>query len=410
MNSKQQLKIAIIGAGAAGFFAAINCKEHHPDAEVCILEKTKKYLTKVSISGGGRCNVCNAETSISALSKAYPRGGKKLKKPFKVFSTNETMNWFQKRGVKLYTQDDQRVFPTTDDSQTIIDCFLREVRKKHIHLRLSHDVVAINKTAKGFKLEFKKDEIRSELFDKVIIASGGSPKRSGLEWLEGMGHKIVDPVPSLFTFNMPKEPIKELMGVVAPNAKVKIVGSKLESDGPVLITHWGMSGPAILRLSAFGARMLYEKEYTFEVLLNWVNVKAQEEIKERLMQLSADFPNKMIQNKKPYPLPERLWRYLIDRIGIPNDKKWDELGKKGINKLVNILSHDVYHVRGKTTFKEEFVTCGGVSLESINMETMESRSMQGLYFCGEVLDIDGVTGGYNFQAAWTTAFIASKIQ
>ena len=320
------------------------------------------------------------------------------------------MNWFQKRGVKLYTQDDQRVFPTTDDSQTIIDCFLREVRKKHIHLRLSHDVVAINKTAKGFKLEFKKDEIRSELFDKVIIASGGSPKRSGLEWLEGMGHKIVDPVPSLFTFNMPKEPIKELMGVVAPNAKVKIVGSKLESDGPVLITHWGMSGPAILRLSAFGARMLYEKEYTFEVLLNWVNVKAQEEIKERLMQLSADFPNKMIQNKKPYPLPERLWRYLIDRIGIPNDKKWDELGKKGINKLVNILSHDVYHVRGKTTFKEEFVTCGGVSLESINMETMESRSMQGLYFCGEVLDIDGVTGGYNFQAAWTTAFIASKIQ
>ena len=377
MNSKQQLKVAIIGAGAAGFFAAINCKENHPEAKVRIFEKTKKYLTKVSISGGGRCNVCNAETSISNLSKAYPRGGKKLKKLFKEFSTKETMDWFRKRGVRLYTQDDQRVFPTSDDSQTIIDCFMKEVRKKGIQLNLGQDVIAINKTEKGLKLQFKKN--KSEFFDKVIIASGGSPKRSGLEWLEKMGHEIVDPVPSLFTFNMPKESIKELMGVVAPNAKVKIVGSKLESEGPLLITHWGMSGPAVLRLSAFGARILGEKQYTFEVLVNWVNVKAQEEIQEMLLQITKDFPNKMLQNKKPYPLPERLWLYLLERIELPLDRKWSELGKKGRNKMVNILSHDVYKVKGKTTFKEEFVTCGGIDLNSVNIQSMESKYIEGLY-------------------------------
>lgn len=409
-NSQGQKKIAIIGGGAAGFFAAINCKENFPDAHVVIFEKTKKVLTKVAISGGGRCNVCNGETSISLLAKAYPRGGAKLKKLFKEFSTKDTMAWFEKRGVKLYTQDDNRVFPVSDDSQTIINCFLNSIKKHRIKLELSHAVLSIEQKEDGrLKLQFKKSDQADQHFDKVIIASGGSPKKEGLKWLEEMGHVIVEPLPSLFTFNMPGEKLRQLMGVVAADVKVKIAGTKLQADGPLLVTHWGISGPAVLKLSSFGARELHGFNYDFEVLINWVNVQAQENIKEDLQEIVDTSPNKLVQNVKPYALPERLWLFLLEKVEIPKEKKWSELGKKGLNKIINVLSHDVYKVKGKTTFKEEFVTCGGVSLNSISLQSMQSKTVQNLYFAGEVLNIDGVTGGYNFQAAWTTAFVAAKL-
>ncbi len=403
------MKVAIIGGGAAGFFAAINCKENYPDAYVVIYEKTKKVLSKVAISGGGRCNVCNGETSIATLSKAYPRGGRKLKKIFKEFSTKDTFDWFQKRGVKLYTQEDNRVFPTSNDSQTIIDCFLKQIKAKGIPLEFSHSVQKLVKTEKGIKLQFKDPNQSDKSFDKVILACGGSPKRAGMSWLEELGHEIVDPVPSLFTFNMPNENITSLMGVVAPNAMVKIEGIKLQSEGPLLITHWGMSGPAILKLSAFGARLLHELDYKFKAIVNWVNVNAQNDIVEMLESYIKDSPDKQLHNIKPYKIPERLWLFLLNKIDLPKDKKWRELGKKSVNKMVNILAHDVYEISGKTTFKEEFVTSGGVSLNSIDFQKMRSKKIEGLYLAGEMINVDGITGGYNFQAAWTTGFIAAKL-
>ena len=401
------MKVAVIGGGAAGFFSAIQVKENHPTARVVLLEKSKRLLAKVKISGGGRCNVTNGCTSIKQLAEGYPRGGKKLKKVFRLFNNQDTQAWFQQRGVRLKTEADNRVFPISDDSQSIIDCLMKAVQKRYIQIKTGQFVTQIIPEQAHLKLVFRDNS--SEVFDKVIVAAGGSPKRSGLEWLEALGHKIETPVPSLFTFNMPSENIKKLMGVVVENATVSIQGTKLKASGPLLITHWGMSGPAILKLSAFGARLLSERNYHFKAQVNWTNVQNQAEVVKNLEDISKANPNKLVSNIRAYGLPKRMWSYLLQRSEVSEQKKWGELGKKAKNKLVTTLSNDVYEVRGKTTFKEEFVTCGGVSLESVNFNSMQSRVCKNLYFAGEVLDIDGITGGYNFQAAWTTAFIAGQL-
>lgn len=392
-------RIAIIGGGAAGFMAAISAKERAPHAEVTLFEKTNKILSKVKISGGGRCNVSNACFNISELCKNYPRGGKQLKKSFIHFYTKDTIEWFAKRGISLKTEADKRIFPESNDSQTIVDCLVQALKKVGAQLATQSLVTQITPLEKGFQLSINNQEL---YFDKLIVATGGSPKLGGLQWLADLGYSIENPVPSLFTFNMPSESIKELMGVVAPNASVKIQGAKQKQSGPVLITHWGMSGPAILKTSAFEARTLAKQDYQFKTQINWADLSEQD-----YLQIIEGQGRKKIA-KNPFDLPSRLWLYLLDKIEIKADHLWSQLGKKNKNRLLNTLMNDVYDISGKTTFKEEFVTCGGVSLLNINMQTMESKLHPGMYFAGEVLDIDGVTGGFNFQAAWTTGFLAGK--
>lgn len=401
------MNVAIVGAGAAGFFSAITAKQNFPDADVVVFEKSKKYLSKVKVSGGGRCNVTNGCTTIKQLCDGYPRGAKQLKKAFKIFNNKHTIEWFEKRGIALKTENDNRVFPISNSSQSIIDCLLHELKRLGVNLELEKNVTAIIAQKKKLILQFSNNE--QITFDKVVIASGGSPKKDGLNWLKELGHEIIDPAPSLFTFNMPDESITKLMGVQVSNAIVSVEGSKLKSNGPLLITHWGMSGPAILKLSSFGARILKEKEYQFNIHVNWANELNQDEVQTNLEKIIESNPKKQLSNIKPYDLPERLWLYILERSNLALDKPWEDLGKKSLNKLITVLTNDIYTVNGKTTFKEEFVTCGGISLESIDFNTMQSKVCKNLYFAGEILDIDGVTGGYNFQAAWTTAYIAGKL-
>ena len=401
------MNIAIIGGGAAGFFAAIHVKENYPNAKVTIFEKTSKVLTKVKISGGGRCNVTNAAETIEDLLKAYPRGKRLLKSAFYHFDNHDMMRWLEERNVALEIQSDKCVFPKSQQSQTIIDCFLQEVERLDISVKLNHGVLALNPIEEDkINLSFKASQV---IFDKVIVTTGGTPKRKGLEWLEKIGHLIEEPVPSLFTFNMPQEKITNLMGVVVNNTHVKIQGTKLVASGPLLITHWGMSGPAILILSAFGARVLYEKNYQFHVQINWIHQFDFDLVKTELQKLQNEHPKKQIQKIKPFGLPNRLWQYLLEKLKIAPDKKWIEIGNKTLNKMVQILTNDVYAVNGKTTFKEEFVTCGGVSLKSINTKNIQSKAIKNLYFAGEILDVDGITGGFNFQAAWSTGYVSAKL-
>lgn len=402
------MKIAIIGGGASGFFAAISCKTHHPKAQVTLYEKSNKLLAKVKVSGGGRCNVTHACFNNNLFSKFYPRGEKQLKKAFSQFDAQATVNWFESKGVRLIAEPDGRMFPVTNESQTIIDCLMREVKNLGISVVMNSPITAVKKDNTGYSLFFKNAETKS--FEKIIVASGGSPKTEGFEWLKELGHEIIPPVPSLFTFNMPKEPIKSLMGVVANDVSIKVQSSKLSSEGPLLITHWGMSGPAILKLSAWGARELAEKNYSFKIQINWLGKMNETEFRDNLKNLLEEVKKRNVGNKNPFLLPSRLWEFLLSKAAISPETKWMDLNKKSLNKLINLLFNDVYAVSGKTTFKEEFVTCGGVSLQDINFDTMESRKCPGLYFAGEVMDIDGITGGFNFQAAWTTGFIAGKLK
>ena len=399
------MKIAIIGGGAAGFFSALSIKQHFPNHEVIILEKTTKVLAKVKISGGGRCNVTNDQRYSKQLSKLYPRGENYLKKAFDVFGVDETFQWFSERGVALKVYPDGCVFPVANDSQVIIDCFMREASRLKIKIEYQAAVQAIRLEQDKFILETRE---KSYQFDKVIITSGGQPKKSGMDWLEKLGHGIVDPVPSLFTFNMPGNPITALMGNVVEKAVVKVEGTKLIGKGPLLITHWGMSGPAILLLSAWGARVLNEKEYQFAVLVNWLNDQKEYELQQVISNVIATQGGKMIGNLNPFPISNRLWHFLLQKCSLSLELRWQDLGSKSINKIINALINDRYEVSGKTTFKEEFVTAGGVALKDVDIRTMESKIVPGLHFAGEVLDIDGITGGYNFQAAWTTGFIAGK--
>lgn len=403
------MEIAIIGGGAAGFFAAISAKEHYPSANVAIFEKSKEILSKVKISGGGRCNLTNAAPSIKELAEAYPRGGNALKRAFRCFDNKDAMQWFESRGVPLVIQEDNCVFPASQNSQSIIDCFLVQTSKLSIQIELETGVKAIKKIGDKLQLDFNGGKIASRTFDKVIVATGGSPKRAGLAWLEKLDHKIENPAPSLFTFKMPDEPVAELMGIVVENTLVGIQGTKFKSEGPLLITHWGMSGPAILKLSALGAKLLSDNNYQFKVQVNWANIRNQDVVAAKLKSIMDEHPKKILANIRPYSLPERLWTYLLQKSNLSSDKKWGELGKTALNRLLNVLTNDVYAVKGRTQFREEFVTCGGVSLDSIDFKTMQSKVCKNLYFAGEVMDIDGITGGYNFQAAWTTAFIAAKL-
>jgi len=404
--STQDLKVAVIGGGAAGFFAALSAKQHHPSSQVTIYEKTSKLLSKVKVSGGGRCNVTNGSTSITEVARAYPRGAKLMKKALRVFNTKDTQDWFESRGVPLKIESDGRVFPQADDSQKIIDCLMKEVVNSGIEIKKSTGVVDIGIEANRYLLRFKNDTVYC---DKLIIATGGGPTLKSYDWMSSLEHHIVDPIPSLFTFNMPDESIVKLMGVVAPNVSISIQGGKLKSRGPLLITHWGMSGPAILKLSAFGARELQEVNYKFVTQVNWINISNNDEVRQCLEEIVAKHPKKKISNLRPFNLPDRLWSYLLTKCSISVEKPWQEIGKKALNKLTTVLTNDTYHVKGKTTFKEEFVTCGGVGLSNIDHDTMQSKNNPNVYYAGEVLDIDGITGGYNFQAAWSTGYIAGRL-
>jgi predicted Rossmann fold flavoprotein len=401
----KNLEIAIIGGGAAGFFAAISAKEHFPGAAVTIYEKSNKVLAKVKVSGGGRCNVTHACFDNKELSKFYPRGTNHLRKAFDLFNTTSTIAWFKNRGVELETLSDNCIFPKSNSSQTIIDCFEYEAKRLGVIVKIQTPITDIVKLEKGYVLYANENEI---LVDRIIYTTGGQPKSTSLTWAEKLGHTIVQPVPSLFTFNMPSEPIRDLMGIVVEKATVRVEKTKLEADGPLLITHWGMSGPAILKLSAFGARILAEGNYDFAVLVNWLHTMKENQLREELEKVKDTNSDKKISNYNPFGLSSRLWNYLVDKSSISQDARWKEVTGKAFNKLVNTLLNDRYIVKGKTTFKEEFVTAGGIALDGVDFKTMESRFQKGLYFAGEVLDVDGVTGGFNFQAAWTTGYISGK--
>jgi len=400
--------IAVIGAGAAGFFAAISVKTHYSNYNVVVFEKSSKFLSKVKISGGGRCNVTNSTNDVRILCDAYPRGGKKLKNIFHQFGTQDTRDWFEKRGVLLKVEPDGRVFPISNNSQSVIDCLVNEFEIHNILIKFLKSVKSLSKVKSKWIINFN-DSSYSNSFDSVIIASGGNSKLIGFDWLKNIGHKIINPIPSLFTFNMPNESIISLSGIALKNVRIKILDTKIELTGPILITHWGMSGPVILKASSIGARDLFEKDYSFELQINWLIDSNTQVLYKKLENYSVLFSNKLISKQNPFNLPARLWLFLLVKFNLDKDKKWGELGKKNMRNFIEFLTKDFYSVSGKTTFKEEFVTCGGISLENINIKTMESKIVDDLYFAGEVLDIDGITGGYNFQSAWTTGFIAGKL-
>ncbi|HMN04110.1 MAG TPA: NAD(P)/FAD-dependent oxidoreductase [Flavobacteriales bacterium] len=400
------MRVIVIGGGAAGFFAALSVKEHHPQAEVLVLEKSGKLLSKVRISGGGRCNVTHHELNDRKLAAHYPRGERFLRKAFGHFSVRHTLAWFGQRGVQLKAEADGRMFPVSDDSATIVDALLEAARHTGVEVRKHTALKAVRQEASGgFTVETEGGPAFPA--DRVIVASGGHPKPEGYAWLSGLGHGLVPPVPSLFTFNMPGDPLRELMGVVADPVRVRIIGTGLESTGPLLVTHWGMSGPAILRLSAWGARTVHGLGYRFTVQVHWLGGAGEEVVRTAL--LDGALQRRQAHNADPFGLPHRLWAFLLAKAGIPEGKVWAEVGKKERNRLVDLLTNDRYAVSGKTTFKEEFVTAGGVPLGEVDPLTMQSRLVPGLYFAGEVLDIDGITGGFNFQAAWTTGHIAGRL-
>ncbi|MBX0332112.1 NAD(P)/FAD-dependent oxidoreductase [Pontibacter sp. HSC-14F20] len=398
------MKIIVIGGGAAGYFGAIACAQANPKTQVTILEKSNKLLSKVKVSGGGRCNVTHNCFVPSVFAQHYPRGGKQLKEAFKTFGATETVAWFKRRGVQLKAEPDGRMFPVTDNSQSIIDCLQREAAKAGVEVKNSIAVERIDPDSGGYTLYLSNNNVVQA--DRVLVSSGGNPKSQNYDWLRALGHPIQEPVPSLFTFNVPGSPLKELQGIAVPQARVRIAGLKLEYEGPLLITHWGYSGPAVLKLSAWGARLFHGMNYRFTALVSWVHDQTEESLREQLHNFRQAHPKKVVTTNPLFGLPQRLWKALTGIAGIGEEVKWAELPAKNTNKLVEALLRMPVEVDGKTTFKEEFVTCGGVDLSQINMKTMESRLHPGLYFAGEVLDIDGITGGFNFQAAWTTGYLA----
>lgn len=365
-------------------------------------------MAKVKVSGGGRCNVTNTTPNISNFVKGYPRGAHQVKKLLKEFSNMDMVHWLRERGVKTYAQPDGRMFPVSNNSQTIIDCFLEEAKVLGLYVHHKSSVQAITAVANQWKL-LMQGSSKALLFDKIIVATGGGQQLSFFNKLEKMGHKIEPPIPSLFTFNLPENPINHLAGVSVAEVETTIQGSHLKATGPLLVTHQGVSGPAILKLSAFGARWLHTHNYEFTLRINWLPSLTQNEMQNLLSNIKHAYPKKQFRNAKPLDLPDRLWLLLLKKSDMLPSKIWAEISKKEQNKLVNTLANDTYLVKGKSTFKEEFVTCGGVSWQSIDAKTLQSKACSGIYFAGEVLDIDGITGGYNFQAAWTTGYVAGKL-
>jgi predicted Rossmann fold flavoprotein len=399
------MRLIVIGGGAAGFFCAVNAARMNPSLETIIVEKSGKLLSKVRISGGGRCNVTHACFSIPEMVKKYPRGGNFVKKTFHEFFTEHTIKWFLERGVKLKTEQDGRMFPVTDSSQTIIDCLLREADRYKVTVRMNAEVKRISRENNAWHIMFSNDERATA--DFICVACGGYPKESMFQWLTQAGHTIEPPVPSLFTFNIPGNPITKLMGVSAV-AKVKIQGTKLEEEGPVLITHWGLSGPAVLKLSARGARNLHEFNYRFKVVINWCRVYNENSLREKLTEVRGIHPSQKVYNGNEFGLPQRLWEHLAAVSGIDEVLRWTDLPMTKQNLFIKSICAHEMSVEGKTTYKEEFVTAGGIRLTEVDATTMQSRKAEGLYFVGEILDVDGVTGGFNFQHAWTSGWIAAK--
>ena len=400
MNSKYD--IIIIGGGAAGFFTAINLVEKKPKLKVAILERGKSVLEKVRISGGGRCNVTHACFVPNELVKFYPRGERELKGPFHQFCSGDTIEWFEKHGVELKIEEDGRMFPVSDSSQTIIDCFLNATQKLKIDVLTGHSVQELYQGENYWKISTNQDVFSCQ---KVIMTTGSNPKI--WELLQSLGHSIVPPVPSLFTFNIKDVRIKDLMGV-ATNAAVKVKNSKLNATGPLLITHWGMSGPGILRLSAWGARELAEKKYHFAIQVNWIPGYSFDEIVEELKTIKEENAKKLVTKYAQFNLPKRLWESLTKAATISEETKWADVNKKQMHLLAEQLTNGEFQVNGKSTFKEEFVTAGGIDLKEVNFKTMESKILPNLYFAGEILNIDAITGGFNFQNAWTDGFIAAN--
>jgi predicted flavoprotein YhiN len=449
------LKITIIGGGAAGFFSAITCAQTYPHARVTLLEAGRQVLAKVRISGGGRCNVTHACFDPAVLVQNYPRGGKALRGAFTRFQPRDTVEWFASNAVKLKTEDDGRMFPVTDDSATIVNCLIRAAEGAGVKIRTGDPVVSVKKltgntaeiqpgniaegdrgnTPEGgqggtaptlddslptaanavgklylaspepaFEIELKSgDKLKC---DRLLIATGGN--YSGFNWAKNLGHTIEPPVPSLFTFNISDSRIQDLAGVSVANARVKLPEAKLEQTGPLLITHWGLSGPAVLKLSAWGARFLHDRHYKTPVLINWVPQYKPEVLRQQLLAVKSQLAHRTIAPNCPVAIPRRLWERLISSIGIDEQQRWSQLSNKTVDRLLQELVQGEYQITGKGAFKEEFVTCGGVNLKEVDFKTMESRRCPGLFFAGEILDIDGVTGGFNFQSAWTTAWLAGN--
>ncbi|WP_121356403.1 BaiN/RdsA family NAD(P)/FAD-dependent oxidoreductase [Flavisolibacter nicotianae] len=398
-------QLVVIGGGAGGLFCAVNAARMNPGLQVTIVEKTSKLLSKVRVSGGGRCNVTHALFDIAEMSKRYPRGQNFVKKTFHQFFTTDTINWFEQRGVKMKAEKDGRMFPVTDSSQTIIDCLLQEANLYGVDIRMNADVRELTVGSRQFSVKFQSGEQIQA--DFVCLATGGYPKASMFDWLQNLGHSFAAPVPSLFTFNLPKHPITALMGVSVETARVKIEGSKLVEEGPVLITHWGLSGPAVLRLSAWGARELEQKQYTFKLHLNWLPDANEQSLKESFSEIRKLHAAKKISNHN-FGLPNRLWHFLLEQSGVKEDLRFADLPAKTENALIRNLVDFVVDVKGKTTFKEEFVTAGGINVSEVDPNTLMSRKVPNLFFAGEVLDVDGITGGFNFQHAWTSGWIAAK--
>ncbi|WP_396184000.1 NAD(P)/FAD-dependent oxidoreductase [Flavobacterium sp.] len=394
--------VLIVGGGAAGFFTAINLAEKNPKISVAILERGKEVLTKVRISGGGRCNVTHACFVPNDLVKFYPRGEKELRGPFHQFCSGDTIEWFEKHGVELKIEEDGRMFPVSDSSQTIIDCFLNAAKKYNIEILTGQSVQSLYQAEDSWKVETHHQTFRCK---NLVLTTGSNSKI--WELLENLGHTIVPPVPSLFTFNIKDPRIKDLMGVSA-FASVKVQNSKLEASGPLLITHWGMSGPGILRLSAWGARELFAENYQFVLEVNWLNDATLEETENQLKELKLEHAKKVVSKKSPFEFPNRLWESLVLASEISVETKWADLTKKQLQHLALQLTNGKFQVNGKSTFKEEFVTAGGIDLKEINFKTMESKRLPNVYFAGEIVNIDAITGGFNFQNAWTSGFIVSE--
>ena len=398
----QNFNIIIVGGGAAGFFTAINIVEKNPKLKVAILERGTEVLNKVRISGGGRCNVTHACFEPNELVKFYPRGEKELRGPFHQFCSGDTIEWFEKHGVELKIEADGRIFPVSNSSQTIIDCFLKATQKLGITVLTGQSVQSIFKKDSLWKVETQTENYLAE---KLILATGSNPKV--WEMLQNFGHAIVSPVPSLFTFNIKDSRIKELPGVAA-HVTVKVKDTKLSSTGPLLITHWGMSGPAILKLSAWGARILHDKNYQFTIFVNWLNDAETTAVGKKLKELKQEHAKKSVSKKSPFELTNRLWESLVLSSGIEVETKWADLSKIQLQNLVNQLTNGTFQINGKSTFKEEFVTAGGIDLKEINFKTMESKLHENLYFAGEIVNIDAITGGFNIQNAWTSGYIVAS--
>jgi len=399
-------KLVVVGGGAAGFFCAVNAARMNPGLQVTLLEKSSKLLAKVKVSGGGRCNVTHQCFEIPELVKRYPRGQHFLKKAFHWFYTKDTIEWFGERNVQLKTEPDGRMFPVTDSSQTIIDCLLKEANRYKVEILMNASVEKLEKIESGWKIHLADQRILDTSF--LCVACGGYPKAAQFEWLTALGHSIETPLPSLFTFNMPGNSITQLMGVSVEKATVKIAGTKLTETAPLLITHWGMSGPAILRLSAWGARQLADINYQFTAIVNWLPEFNENSLRDAWSSLRIQHASQKIGNKNPFGLPNRLWLYLLEQSGIKDETRWTDLSSQFQNKLIKNLTVQEFKVSGKTTFKEEFVTCGGIRLSEIDANTMQSKLQPNLFFSGEIMDVDGITGGFNFQHAWTSGWIAAK--